>query len=83
MLWESKIELGEAFFNEIIRHPVPLNMNTLKALKRSAPWAWISTCGSPTGRLALFELRSGSHLEAVVPAVRRCTRDKASDKTHR
>ena len=33
-LWESKIYLGEAFFNEIINHPVPLNMNTLTALKR-------------------------------------------------
>ena len=33
-LWDSKIELGEDFFNEIIRHPVPLDMNTLKALKR-------------------------------------------------
>ena len=33
--WESKIELGEKFFNEIVRHPVPLNMNTLTALKRS------------------------------------------------
>ena len=36
MLWESKIELGEKFFNEIISHPVPLNMNTLTALKRSS-----------------------------------------------
>ena len=35
MLWESKIYLGEAFFNEIIRHPMPLDMNILKALKRS------------------------------------------------
>ena len=34
VLWQSKIELGEKFFNEIIRHPVPLDMNTLKALKR-------------------------------------------------
>ena len=34
MLWESKIELGEKFFNEIINHPVPIDMNTLKALKR-------------------------------------------------
>ena len=33
-LWESKIRLGEAFFQEIICCPVPLNMNTLKALKR-------------------------------------------------
>ena len=35
VLWESKIELSEKFFNEIIRHPVPLDMNTLAALKRS------------------------------------------------
>ena len=33
-LWESKIELGEDLFNEIINHPVPLDMNTLTALKR-------------------------------------------------
>ena len=33
-LWVSKIELGEKFFNEIIHHPVPLDMNTLTALKR-------------------------------------------------
>ena len=35
-LWESKIYLGEVFFNEIINHPVPIDMNILKALKRSA-----------------------------------------------
>ena len=35
-LWESKIELGEKFFNEIIQHPVPIDMNTLTALKRCA-----------------------------------------------
>ena len=35
-LWDSKIRLGEDFFNEIIRHPVPIDMNTLKALKRSS-----------------------------------------------
>ena len=34
VLWESKIHLSEPFFNEIIRHPVPLDMNTLNALKR-------------------------------------------------
>ena len=33
-LWESKIELSEKFFNEIIRHPVPIDMNTLTSLKR-------------------------------------------------
>ena len=33
--WSSTIFLGEALFNEIVNHPVPLDMNTLKALKRS------------------------------------------------
>ena len=35
-LWESKVRLSESFFNEIIQHPIPLDMNTLKALKRSS-----------------------------------------------
>ena len=34
-LWESKVRLSESFFNEIVSHPVPIDMNTLKALKRS------------------------------------------------
>ena len=34
-LWESRIELGEKFFQEIVSHPVPLDMNILKALRRS------------------------------------------------
>ena len=33
-LWDSKIELSEKFFNEIIRCPVPLDLNALTALKR-------------------------------------------------
>ena len=36
VLFNSKIRLGEDFFNEIINHPVPIDMNTLTALKRSA-----------------------------------------------
>ena len=35
VLWESTIRLGEEFFNEIIAHPVPIDMNTLRSLKRS------------------------------------------------
>ena len=35
VLWDSRIRLGEEFFNEIVRHPVPLDMNILKAIKRS------------------------------------------------
>ena len=34
--WASKIELSEKFFQEIIQHPVPIDMNTLTALKRCA-----------------------------------------------
>ena len=36
VLWESRVRLGEEFFNEVIRHPVPLDMNILRGLKRSS-----------------------------------------------
>ena len=35
VLWESTIRLGENFFNEIIRCPIPLDMRVLKAMRRS------------------------------------------------
>ena len=35
-LWNSTIRLGEDLFNEIIRCPVPLDMNILKAMSRSS-----------------------------------------------
>ena len=35
-LWDSTIRLGEEFFNEIVQHSIPLDMNILKALKRSS-----------------------------------------------
>ena len=54
---DSKIELSEKFFNEIIRNPVPLDMNVLTSLKRCS-LALISTYGSPTGPLR-FMLRCG------------------------
>ena len=34
-LWDSRIELGEKFFQEIIAHPIPIDLHTIKALKRS------------------------------------------------
>ena len=34
-LWESRIELGEKFFHEVITNPVPLDMHVLRAVKRS------------------------------------------------
>ena len=35
VFWDSTIELGEKFFDEIIACPIPLDMNVLKAMKRS------------------------------------------------
>ena len=35
-MWDSKIELGEKFFQEIIAHPIPLDLNILKTMKRSS-----------------------------------------------
>ena len=56
------------FFNEIIQHPVPLNMNTLTALKRSTLgldlYLWLT--------YRTFALRAplAAHLETVVLPVR-------------
>ena len=35
VLWESKIELGEKLYNEIINRPMPFDMNVLREMKRS------------------------------------------------
>ena len=35
-LWESSIRLGEAFYNEIIANPIPLDMRILKEMRRSS-----------------------------------------------
>ena len=43
MLWESVIELSDKFFNDIIQHPVPIDMRALKALKQS-PMALDTYC---------------------------------------
>ena len=57
-LWDSKIELSEKFFNEIIRCPVPLDLNALNALKRCSLgldlYLWLTYRTSP------FALRYGS-----------------------
>lgn len=34
-LWESSLTLGDAFFQELITHPVPVDLAAIKALKRS------------------------------------------------
>lgn len=34
-MWESKLFLGDTFFNEVIESPVPIDMRALKALRQS------------------------------------------------
>jgi hypothetical protein len=45
-LWKSKVILSEPFFNEIIGHPVPVDLRALKALKQSPlaldTYAWLT-----------------------------------------
>ena len=36
VLCDSTIRLGEELFNEIIAHPIPFDLHTLRALKRSS-----------------------------------------------
>jgi hypothetical protein len=35
-LWQSTIELGEKFFEEVLRRPVPIDLGVLRAMKRSS-----------------------------------------------
>jgi len=34
-LWQSTVKLSESFFNEVIGHPVPIDLRAIQALKRS------------------------------------------------
>ncbi len=34
-LWHSTVTLSESFFNEVVSHPVPVDMRAVKALKKS------------------------------------------------
>lgn len=59
-LWQSRITLGERLFQEIIAHPVPLDMRILKAMRRSSLgldlYMWLS--------YKTFTLLSGSGSKA-------------------
>ena len=76
-LWESKIELGEDLFNEIINHPVPLDMNTITALKRCSLgldlYLWLVYRTFPLRALQRITWRQVYRLFGAHPA-------KASDK---
>ena len=66
-LWE--IELGEDFFNEIIRNPIPIDLNTLRAMKRSPLgldlYLWL------TYRTFGLKRPAAAHVAVALPAVRR------------
>lgn len=67
-LWQSRIVLGERLFQEIIEHPVPLDMRILKAMRRSSLgldlYMWLSyktfslltATGSKAQRLSWHQL---------------------------
>ena len=77
-LWDSKIELSEKFFNEIINHPVPLDMNTLTALKRCSLgldlYLWLTyrtfalRCGSPGVRCTASSARIQTTWRLMMPS---------------
>ena len=80
-LWESQIERGEDFFNAIIRCPIPIDLNTLRAMQRSprglALDRWLTdrpAGGGPHLRLALgggqvAETPVGTRFVVVPPPV--------------
>ena len=70
VLWDSTIQLGEQFFNEIIAHPAPIYLNTLKALKRSPLGLDLYTCGSHLSHVRT-QATATPHVAATLPAVRR------------
>ena len=51
VLWNSEIVLGEAFFNDIVARPVPLDFNVLRAMKRSSlgldAYLWLTYQAAP------------------------------------
>jgi hypothetical protein len=53
-LWQSQVTLSEAFFSEVVSHPVPVDMRALKALKKSPlaldTYCWLTYRASYTKR---------------------------------
>ena len=80
MLWDSKIELGWDFYNEIIRHPVPLDINTLTALKRCS----LGLDLYPMARLPDVHAQASAppHLAAGVLSVRPESKQHGDSRCH-
>lgn len=73
-LWQSTVRLSEGFFNEIIRHPVPVDMRAVAALKRSPLaldlYSWLTYRASYAERASVIPwdklaLQFGSEYKAL------------------
>jgi hypothetical protein len=57
-LWQSQVTLSEAFFSEVVSHPVPVDMRALKALKKSPlaldTYCWLTYRASYTKRSSVI-----------------------------
>ena len=53
-LWQSQVTLSEAFFSEVVSHPIPVDMRALNALKKSPLaldiYCWLTYRASYTKR---------------------------------
>ena len=69
VLWESKIELGEKFFNEIIAHPIP----TRPKYPQEAQAVAARPRSLPVAHLPDVQAQDSAHprVETALPAVRR------------
>ena len=78
VLWNSTIELGEKFFQEIIAHPIPIDMNTLRAFEASSLgldlYLWL------TYRTFTLRVPIHSHVAAALPPVRRRPREGGKER---
>lgn len=57
-LWQSTVTLSEDFFNEVVSHPIPVDMRALNALKKSPlaldTYSWLTYRGSYARRPSLI-----------------------------
>ena len=70
VLWDSKIRLGEDFFNEIIRCTRAPGYEHPEGVSSGPPWAWTCTCGSPIGLFALKKPVTAIRWRRPLPPVR-------------
>lgn len=64
-LWQSRVTLSETFYQEVIAHPVPIDMRALQAIKRSPLaidiYCWLTWRASFTTSSSLISWTALSH----------------------